>query len=168
MNRKSTEAIVLHCTATLAGQPYNANAIREMHKRRGFSDIGYGFLIGIEGEEWEGRRPLQAIGAHVRGFNDRTLGVAYVGGLRASDAMPSDTRTPKQIKTMIDLLKRLIKVYPNAVILGHRDLSPDLDGDGVIEPFEFIKICPCFNAGEWAKSVGLPGGRYRDGKFERL
>ena len=168
MNRKSTDAIVLHCTATLEGQPYNANAIREMHKRRGFSDIGYGFLIGIEGEEWEGRKPLQAVGAHVRGFNDRTLGVSYVGGLRASDAMPRDTRTPEQIKTMIDLLKRLIKVYPHAVILGHRDLSPDLDGDGVIEPFEFIKICPCFDAGPWAKSVGLPGGRYRDGKFEKL
>lgn len=168
MNRKSTEAIVLHCTATLAGQPYNANAIREMHKRRGFSDIGYGFLIGLDGEEWEGRKPLQATGAHVRGFNDRTLGVAYVGGLRASDAMPTDTRTPKQIKTMIDLLKRLIKVYPNAVILGHRDLSPDLDGDGVIEPFEFIKICPCFDAGSWAKSVGLPGGKYVNGKFVKL
>jgi N-acetylmuramoyl-L-alanine amidase len=168
MNRKSTEAIVLHCTATLEGQPYNAVAIREMHQRRGFSDIGYHFLIGIEGEEWQGRKPLQAVGAHVRGFNDRTLGVSYVGGLRASDAKPVDTRTPKQIKTMIDLLKRLMKVYPNAIILGHRDLSPDLDGDGIIEPFEFIKICPCFDAGPWAKSVGLPGGRYRNGAFEKL
>ena len=37
-------------------------------------------------------------------------------------------------------------VYPDSKICGHRDLSPDLDGDGEIEPNEWIKMCPCFNA----------------------
>ena len=168
MNRKSTEAIALHCTATLAHHPHNVTSIRAMHLARKFSDIGYHFLIGLDGEEWQGRKPLQARGQQISGFNDRTLGVAYVGGLRSEDAVPMDTRNPKQIKTMIDLLKRLCKVYPQTVIVGHRDMSPDLDGDGVIEKHEWLKVCPCFDAGPWAKSVGLPGGRYRDGKFERL
>ncbi len=69
---------------------------------------------------------------------------------------------------MTVLCRRLSKKYPNAIILGHRDLSPDLDKDGVVEPNEWMKQCPCFNAGLWAKSVGLPGGRYSRGKHVRL
>jgi hypothetical protein len=58
-------------------------------------------------------------------------------------------------KALADMQKR----YPKALILGHRDLSPDKDHDGVIEPHEFIKACPCFNAREFAVSHGLkPAG----------
>lgn len=166
--RIRTDAIVIHCTATLAHQPFNVVAIRAMHKARGFSDIGYGFLIGLNGETWEGRKPIDAVGAHVQGFNATTLGVSYVGGLRSSDAVPIDTRTPSQIEALTALCHKLIKKYPNAVILGHRDLSPDLDHDGVVEPHEWMKQCPCFDAGPWAKSIGLPGASYSNGQYVRL
>lgn len=166
--RVRTDALVLHCTATLAHQPFNVAAIRSMHKARGFSDIGYNFLIGLNGETWEGRKPVDSAGAHVQNFNSTTLGIAYVGGLRVEDAKPMDTRNPKQIAAMVALLQKLIKRYPKAVILGHRDLSPDLDKDGVVEPHEYMKQCPCFDAGPWAKSLGLPGGKYTNGKFVRL
>ena len=33
-------------------------------------------------------------------------------------------------------------------VLGHRDTSPDLDGDGIVEPEEWTKMCPCFDAKE--------------------
>lgn len=166
--RIRTDAIVIHCTATLAHQPFNVAAIRAMHKARGFSDIGYNFLIGLKGETWEGRKPVAAAGAHVQNFNSTTLGFAYVGGLRVEDAKPTDTRNPAQIAAMTALCQRLIKLYPKAVILGHRDLSPDLDRDGVVEPQEYMKMCPCFDAGPWAKSLGLPGARYSNGKYVRL
>ena len=165
MSRTRTDAIVIHCTATLAGAPYNVASIRQMHKARGFSDIGYHYLIGLKGEIWEGRKPQDAAGAHVKGFNDTTIGISYVGGLRASDAAPTDTRTPEQKKSMETLLRKLSKTYPNAVILGHRDLSKDLDLDGVVEPQEYMKMCPCFDAGPWAKSLGLPGGKLSFGKY---
>jgi N-acetyl-anhydromuramyl-L-alanine amidase AmpD len=168
MSRKSTDAIVVHCTATLAGAPYNVDSIRQMHKARGFSDIGYHYLIGLKGEIWEGRKPKNSVGAHVQSFNDSTMGVAYVGGLRASDAKPMDTRTPEQTKSLIKVLTKLSKDYPKAVILGHRDLSKDLDLDGVIEPHEYMKMCPCFDVGPWAKSVGLPGGKLSFGKYIKL
>ena len=166
--RTSTEAIVIHCTATLASQPHNVASITAMHKARGFSTIGYHYLIGLNGEDWQGRKPISSVGAHVANFNKRTIGVAYVGGLRTVDAKPLDTRTPAQAKTMISRCKALVAKYPGVVILGHRDLSPDLDKDGKIEPNEYMKQCPCFDAGPWAVSVGLPGGFYRDGKFHRL
>jgi len=158
----------VHCTATLAKQAYNVASIRQMHKARGFSDIGYHYLIGIKGEIWDGRRPLDSVGAHAKDFNNTTMGISYVGGLNSVTAKPEDTRTPEQTASLIIVLKRLLKRYPNAVILGHRDLSPDLDHDGLIEKNEYMKECPCFDAGPWAKSVGLPGAKYAFGKYVRL
>ncbi len=166
--RSRTDAIVLHCTATLAHQDFRRKEIDAMHKRRGFSEIGYHYLITLDGKAEVGRAPDISVGAHVAGFNANTLGISYVGGLRSSDAKPMDTRRPEQIATMEKLCRALLIKYPNAVILGHRDLSPDLDGDGEIEPFEWMKQCPCFNAGPWAKSIGLPGGKYVRGRFVKL
>jgi N-acetylmuramoyl-L-alanine amidase len=169
MNERSrTDAIIIHCTATRANQPFDVSSIRQMHLARGFSDIGYHFLIGLEGEKWEGRKPINSRGAHVANFNGTTLGVAYVGGLNNSTGIPEDTRNEKQKKALEVTLRTLVKKYPNAVILGHRDLSPDLDHDGLIEKNEWLKECPCFDAGAWAKSLGLRGARYSEGKYVLL
>ncbi len=56
---------------------------------------------------------------------------------------------------MIDIVRNLKKQFPNARVVGHRDFSPDLDGDGVIEPHEFLKLCPCFDAAQFAKENNL-------------
>ena len=168
MTRKSTDAIVIHCTATLAHQDFRLAEIEAMHKRRGFKQIGYHYLIDLKGIVQVGRKPMDSVGAHVQGFNDRTLGVAYVGGLRSADAKPWDTRTDAQKASMEEFCRDMVKRYPKAVILGHRDLSPDLDKDGVVEPQEWMKQCPCFNAGPWARSLGLPGGLYSKGQFRKL
>lgn len=168
MPRTSTQAIVLHCTATLAHQDFRKAEIEAMHKKRGFREIGYHYLITLDGKVEVGRAPDTSVGAHVQNFNDRTLGVAYVGGLRSSDAAPMDTRTPAQLKAMGQLVRDLCKKYPKAVVLGHRDLSVDLDRDGKVEPHEWMKVCPCFDAGAWALTQGLPGGVYRNGRFDRL
>jgi N-acetylmuramoyl-L-alanine amidase len=166
--RKRTDALVIHCTATLAHQDFRRVDIDAMHKRRGWPGIGYHYIITLGGKVEAGRKPDLSVGAHVGGFNANTLGISYVGGLRSGDAKPIDTRTPEQTTAMVGLLSKLLEKYPTAVILGHRDLSPDLDGDDEIEPHEWMKMCPCFNAGPWAKSVGLPGGKYVRGKFVRL
>jgi N-acetylmuramoyl-L-alanine amidase len=168
MSRRSTRALVIHCTATLAHQDFHVQEIEAMHRRRGWSQIGYHYLIDLDGTVEIGRKPDSSVGAHVGGFNSETLGIAYVGGLRSSDAKPVDTRTEAQTKSMIELCKKLLKKYPSALILGHRDFSPDLDGDGKIEKHEFMKECPCFDAGPWAVSVGLPGGAYLKGQYKRL
>ena len=168
MPRKRTDALIIHCTATLAHQDFRRPEIAAMHRKRGFKDIGYHYLINLSGKVEVGRAPDDSIGAHVENFNATTLGVAYVGGLRSADAKPFDTRTPAQTASLEALCRKLLKKYPDAVILGHRDLSPDKDGDGSVEPHEWMKMCPCFDAGPWAKSLGLPGGRYTRGKFVRL
>ena len=95
---------------------------------------------------------MDIIGSHVRGYNTYSIGVVYVGGLEYRPNTPykklrvKDTRTEAQKAALLSLLIDLRKLYPNAIIQGHRDFSPDLNHDGIIEPSEWIKSCPCFDA----------------------
>ncbi|MFL0105039.1 hypothetical protein V2643_15010, partial [Tenacibaculum maritimum] len=91
--------------------------------------------------------PDWKIGAHVKGHNRNSIGVVYIGGLD-KNFTPKDTRTQAQKEALCYLLKKLRSNYPEALIVGHRDFSKDLNGNGVIEPFEFSKSCPCFDAKE--------------------
>ena len=61
---------------------------------------------------------------------------------------PKDTRTEWQKHSMRVLVRVLLKEYPRSRVCGHRDLSPDLNGNGEIEPEEWIKACPCFEVKE--------------------
>lgn len=138
--------IVIHCTATRSGVPVTAADIDRWHRQRGLAGIGYHYVVGLDGVVSKGR-PEHCVGAHVKGYNLQSIGVVYVGGL--DDSMkPADTRTEAQKKALIDLLIILKEKYPNARISGHRDFSKDLNGNGKIEPFEWLKACPCFDAKE--------------------
>ena len=88
-------------------------------------------------------RPLEKIGAHAKGHNTNSIGIAYEGGLDV-DGKPKDTRTSWQRHSLRVLVKTLLIDYPGSRVVGHRDLSPDKNGDGVISPEEWLKQCPCF------------------------
>jgi len=134
---------VYHCSATLPHQDIGVKEITEMHKKKGWSTIGYHVVVRLDGTPEFGRS-FQVSGAHVKGYNWESLGICYVGGLNAL-GQPADTRTPEQKKTLIMIDNLLAHIYPRSIAKGHRDFSPDLDGDGIIEPNEFIKECPCFD-----------------------
>ena len=89
-------------------------------------------------------RPVEKVGAHCRGHNEGSIGICYEGGLDAN-GKPADTRTEGQKKSMKWLVESLKREFPITMTGGHRDFSPDTDGDGVIEPEEWIKECPCFD-----------------------
>lgn len=61
---------------------------------------------------------------------------------------PADTRTAAQKRTLVALLRSLRADYPGARIVGHRDLSPDVNGNGRVDKWERTKECPCFDAAE--------------------
>ena len=142
--------IVIHCTASKENVDMTVEQIRAIHtapvskKGRGWSDIGYHYVVYLDGTVHEGR-DVNISGAHVSGHNANSIGIVYVGGLD-SKGKAKDTRTEKQKAALIDLLVDLRKLYPKAKISGHRDFSPDLNGNGFIEPQEWIKECPCFDA----------------------
>ena len=135
--------IIIHCSATPEGKFLSAEACRQDHiQHRGFRDIGYHFYITRDGEICQGR-PLEKVGAHCRNHNSHSIGICYEGGLDAR-GNPKDTRTPEQRSALHLLVYQLLQQFRNARVCGHRDLSPDLDGDGKVEPWEWVKQCPCF------------------------
>ena len=153
--RKSTKFIVLHCSATRAKLAVTAAQIRQWHKAQGWSDIGYHYVIRRDATVELGRAET-AVGSHVAGHNSNTVGICLVGGLNDATGKPEDNFTTAQKAAATKLIRELLLRYPGATILGHRDLSPDRDGDGVVERGEWLKECPCFDARTFARANGLP------------
>ena len=135
--------IIIHCSATPEGKSLSAEACRLDHIRhRGFRDIGYHFYITRDGEIHRGRS-LEEVGAHCRNHNAHSIGACYEGGLDVR-YRPADTRTEWQKHSLRVLIRTLLMDYPGCRVCGHRDLSPDRNGDGRISPEEWVKECPCF------------------------
>ena len=122
--------IIVHCTATKEGRDFDVKDVRRWHLQRKFKDIGYHYLVLLDGTVQEGR-PVEQPGAHCTGHNANSIGVCYVGGLDA-DGKPADTRTLKQRYALRFLLSELRHKYPQATIHSHRDFA--------------AKDCPCFAA----------------------
>lgn len=148
--RKLVE-IAVHCTATKEGVEVSIEDIDKWHKARGFTKqklsghyCGYHYVVALDGTIMCGR-DLSEVGAHVKDHNSKSIGVCYVGGLD-ENGKAKDTRTPEQKDTLIWLIGKLKQSFNIDKVQGHRDYSPDTNGNGIIDSFEWIKSCPCFNA----------------------
>ena len=142
-NSRAMDTIVIHCSATKENKDYTKEDIKKWHLQRGFNDIGYHFIIKLDGTIEIGRS-LDKIGAHVSGNNTGSIGICYIGGLDSNNK-PKDTRTKEQkeaLKALVDTIKICIPSIKN--IKGHRDYSKDLNKNGKIDASEYIKVCPCF------------------------
>ncbi len=128
------DSIVIHCSDTTAGRNVTAADIRSWHKARGFVDIGYHFVITLDGKIETGR-PVEKIGAHCKQqrMNHISIGICYIGGKTADGRSYADTRTDAQKVALHSLVTRLRKQYgiPADRVFGHRDFAP--------------KACPCFD-----------------------
>lgn len=124
--------IVIHCSATRCDRSFPFEALDACHKARGWRCCGYHYYITRDGHLHLGR-PEGMVGAHVRHYNAHSIGICYEGGLDTK-GKPADTRTPAQRHALVALLQSLKVDYPDARILGHRDLP------------HVAKACPCFDA----------------------
>jgi hypothetical protein len=147
--RNRTTGIAIHCTATREGQDIDAHTVDQWHLKQGWAGIGYHFLIGLDGT-LEAGRPENSVGSGIFGFNAELIHIVYVGGLDRQ-GRPKDTRTDAQKRTMVHLVRHLKAKHRATLkkIGGHRDWSPDKDGDGVVEQHEWLKACPCFDVAAW-------------------
>lgn len=135
---------VIHCSATKEGVWVDAAEIDKWHRDRGWSMIGYHRVIRLDGSVEQGR-PYTRRGAHVRGNNVNTLGYCMIGGLDA-EGKSKNTFTDQQMHALMAELVNVRELCKNInKVCGHRDFSPDLNGDGLITPDEWIKDCPCFS-----------------------
>ncbi len=134
--------IVIHCSATREDRDFTEHDLDICHRRRGFKGPGYHFYIRKNGKIIT-TRELERVGAHARGYNAHSIGICYEGGLDKY-GRAKDTRTSWQIHSLRVLILTLLRDYPGSRVCGHRDLSPDRNGNGEIEPEEWVKECPCF------------------------
>lgn len=146
---REIENLVVHCTG---GSPrQTVDSIRNYWKQvMKWNNPGYHVLIDVSGK----RHVLASddkITNGVAGHNRKSLHVCYIGG--KTNAGFADTRTQAQKVELRNVLKEWKAKYPKAKIKGHRDFSPDLNKNGKIEHFEYIKFCPGFNAIEEYKDL---------------
>lgn len=120
--------IIIHCTATPAGKEVTKAEIDRWHRDRGWRGIGYHYIVHLDGSIERGRAISQP-GAHCYGHNAHSIGVCYIGGQDES-GRPSDTRTPAQKESLLQLTAKLIKMY-RCSVHGHNEYSD--------------KACPCFD-----------------------
>ena len=139
-SKRTIHYLVIHCSATPEGRAHTAKDIDLWHKQRGFTEIGYNYVILLDGTIELGR-DVDKIPAHVEGQNKDSIGICYIGGIDKNTLQPKDTRTKTQKEALVKLLKELRALYPDAIIQGHRDFA------GV------KKACPCFNAKEEYQNI---------------
>ncbi|MCH5236995.1 MAG: N-acetylmuramoyl-L-alanine amidase [Muribaculaceae bacterium] len=159
--------LVIHCTATPEGREVTAADIKRWHTSpvsaggRGWNQVGYTDLFKLDGtverlvnnnedanvDPWE-------ITNGAKGYNSVSRHIVYAGGTD-KNGKAKDTRTEAQEKALREYVIDFHRRFPDVKILGHRDLSPDKNGNGIIEPSEWIKACPSFEVSEWLKGIGI-------------
>lgn len=141
---RKIKRIFVHCTASWQKTTTEAS-LRAEFKKNGWKNPGYHYVIMPDGSVINMLdESLEANG--VKGYNATSVHVAWVGGIDKQHPNGIDNRTQEQKQTLIGILTVLRKRYPDAQIMGHRDISPDKNGNGIVDPWERIKECPCFDA----------------------
>lgn len=154
---RTISKIIIHCSSSPEGRNDTAEDIRRWHIERGFNDIGYHYVIDLDGTIEEGR-PLSKAGAHCQGHNRNSIGICYIGGaywrdgvdskgkpIKGKDGktvlLPKDTLTLAQHEALVHLLQQLKEKFPNATVHGHNEFAS--------------KACPCFDVQEWLSTIHL-------------
>jgi N-acetylmuramoyl-L-alanine amidase len=139
---EKVQYIVVHCSATPPKVKVDRAVIDRWHRERGFLGIGYHYVVTRTGAVEVGR-PLDRIGAHVEGHNERSVGICMAGGMDKDNRNPEDNFTPEQYAALRKTIYALLVLFPNAQVVGHRDLNPN-------------KACPSFDAKAWWKAGENP------------
>ena len=120
MITRKISKIVVHCADTPNGMDIGAKEIKQWHtdpkpKGRGWSDIGYHYVIRIDGKLETGRN-LNVAGAHVAGHNSDSIGICLVG---------RDSFAYEQYHNLCVLLKDLMKQFnlKPSDVYGHREFD---------------------------------------------
>ena len=130
--------IIIHSSATREEQQVSVDTIRDWHLAKGWNDIGYHFYIDLDGTINKGR-DIDKMGAHCKGHNRNSIGICYCGGVETDGKTPKDTRTQEQKDSLLNVLKTLKAMYPEAVIYSHSEFA--------------AKACPSFDATEEYENI---------------
>ena len=133
--------IVIHCSASSWGTVFD---IDRWHRERGFSMIGYNFVVlngylspirhidSMDGSIERGRGLEMPNSAHALGYNKTHIGICSIS---------NGDYTEKQASSLYNLVVELIELYSMDIhnILGHNEASP--------------KSCPCFDVEKLREAI---------------
>lgn len=136
--------IFVHCTASWQNNT-TVESLKKEFANKGWRNPGYHWVVFPDGKIVKLLEETKVANG-VLGYNPNSIHVAWVGGIDKEHPKGIDNRTPEQKLALFDLLVKIKLRYKDAMILGHRDISPDLNHNGVVDPWERIKDCPCFDA----------------------
>lgn len=138
---RKIERIFIHCTA--GSQKQTIEDLRAEFRNKGWKNPGYHYVVMPDGtiKQMLGE---EKVSNGVQGYNSTSVNVAYVGGID-SKGKAVDNRTDAQKTALRQIVSALKNRYPDAEVLGHRDISPDTNHNGIVDPWERIKECPCFD-----------------------
>ena len=137
---RTINEIILHCSATPEGKDYSVDTIRKWHLQRGFSNIGYHYVIYRDGSIHSGR-DVNISGAHCTNHNSKSIGICYIGGLDFTGKNAKDTRTEEQKKSLVNLVKQLMSIYKLSIsnVHCHNEYAN--------------KACPSFKINDFRKEL---------------
>lgn len=152
MDPAKTRFLTIHCAATPEGRVHTAAEISAWDTKK-FGQVSYHHVVELDGKVTRTLRDDQK-GAHVGDNNTGNIGICYVGGVDKA-GKPKDTRTAEQKAALEQLVRHYLALYPSIIIRGHRDWSKDLNGNGKIDSYEWMKSCPSFEVSTWLREIGL-------------
>lgn len=142
---RGIKRIFVHCTA--GSQKTTLKQLEQEFKNKGWKNPGYHYVVFPDGKI-EQMLDESLVSNGVQGYNSTSINVAYVGGVD-SKLKPIDNRTDAQKESLKSLLTDLKTSYPDAHIMGHRDIWGKDEKD-------WLKWCPCFDAEAEYASLGNP------------
>lgn len=131
---RKIKRIFVHCTAS--PQSWGVAELKREFKAKGWKNPGYHYAITSDGALHQ-LLAIETPSNGVKGYNCTSINIAYVGGVD-SKGKPIDNRTQEQKATLRNVLIQLKRKFPDAQIMGHRDVWGK-------DPAKWQKACPCFD-----------------------
>mgnify|MGYP000011661450 FL=1 len=148
--RQETKYIVIHCSQTRPSQKWTVKDIDRLHRSKGWLMVGYATVICRDGLIQQGRKD-DDVQAAVKGYNHNSFNLCLIGGAKEENwKEEEDNFTGEQWDSLKKELTRLVKKYPDAHIVGHRDLDPN-------------KFCPSFEVRKYLLNEDIPNYKFQDG-----
>lgn len=135
LDPKAISLLVVHTAASATD--VSVGDIRAWHLARGWQDIGYHYVIRMDGSIHHGRS-TDYQGAHVAGLNHCSLGICCTGH---GDKRPFTTA---QFEALVGLLARLMAQHGIGAdgVIGHREINTLIDAGLIDERYRTTKTCP--------------------------
>jgi hypothetical protein len=138
----AVQRIVVHHTATpWDAHPDAVRRIQRLHMHeRGWADIGYHLLVGPDGIVFEGRA-RDARGAHARGHNASSLGIAVIGDFSSVPPAPAALAA---LRRCIEWLTSEIDLQVSAeTVVGHGEIARTAcPGASLLQRLHQLRLAP--------------------------